>query len=268
MNQVDSSPKQVYTKIDGRLAMFKRKTDRAFWDDLYRGTPDNQLKRALRATQNLGTHAKFFRRWIPQDGFLLEAGCGSGIWVSRLRENGYRCVGIDFALENLMRSRKYRIDLPLIGGDIFRLPFSNETFSCYLSFGVLEHLRNGARSFLMEARRILKRGGRLCISVPFENHFLRKVSLSTEERAISHGLEFSHYFFKMDDVKRELVETGFEPQKAFHGYYVNIGLQNCLNLRFSIVKKILAARIGLLLDFLPFLPSLAAHMVFTVAVRN
>ena len=79
----------AYVRRDGRLALFTRSgADLKFWDDTWARNSDEQLRSALRRTQSLGTHHFFFKRWLPHDGVILEAGCGIGVWVNRLRENG------------------------------------------------------------------------------------------------------------------------------------------------------------------------------------
>ncbi len=265
--KIDTSTDGIYIRINGRLAMFRRRANRSFWNALSGRTTDSQLKRALRETKNLGVHGKFFRNWLPHEGIILEAGCGNGLWVSRLKENGYNCMGLDFALGSLRRTHEYKRNLLLIGGNLIRLPFEDMAFSSYLSLGVVEHFRNGPQPVLREARRVLKKGGILCISVPYENYSRRRYQLFTEEEALSLGLEFYQYYFKPDDLNRELSEAGFWPLKVFHGYHVNLAFKDLPILSTSL-RGILDSRIALVLDFVPFLPFLMAHMMFTVALRR
>jgi SAM-dependent methyltransferase len=205
---------------------------------------------------------------LPRDGRILEAGCGNGLWVSRLRENGYDCLGVDSSISTLSRSCKQRNDLPVVGGDVTRLPFADETFSAYVSLGVIEHFRDEPQLVLQEARRVLKENAVICISTPFENHFRRKLELSTEEEAISRGLEFYQYYFQPEDLTRELLEAGFHPMGVFHRYYVNIGLRDWPIMRSPFFTRMLGSKPSLLLDFVPFLSRVSAHMVFTVAIRR
>ena len=264
--KINTATDGLYGRINGRLALFRRAANRDFWDALSAGATDSQLKRALRTTKNLGVHGNFFRRWLPHEGIILEAGCGNGMWVSRLKENGYDCIGLDFAVGVLTRSHQYTRNLPLIGGDLTKLPFADETFSGCVSFGVIEHLRNGPQPVLREAGRVLRKGGILCISVPYENYSRRRFQLSTEDEAVSLGLEFYQYYFRLDDLNRELSEAGFWPLKAFHGYHVNLGFKD-LPIISTCLKKITGSKISLVLDFIPFLPFFMAHMMFTVALR-
>jgi SAM-dependent methyltransferase len=263
---VNTSMPSTYVRINGRLALFKRAADRDYWDALRARTTDSQLKWALRPTKNLGVYGSWFRQWLPQEGLILEAGCGNGLWVSRLQENGYDCIGLDFAVDALRRTHEVKKTLPLIGGDLTRLPFGDEAFSGYLSIGVIEHFRNGPQSLLKEAKRVLKKGGILCISVPYENYSRKRAPLSEEEEAVSHGLEFYQYYYQLEDLNRELSEAGFLPLKASHRCHVNLGLKD-LPILSTPLRHIFESRMALGLDFIPLLPFFAAHAVFAVAVR-
>jgi SAM-dependent methyltransferase len=258
----------MYVRIDGRLASFGTASDLTYWDAIGQAPTEEALGKALRSTARLGPHGRFFRKWLPREGRILEAGCGNGLWVSRLRENGYDCLGIDLSIPTLLRSRKHRGDLPLVGGDVTRLPFNDASLSGYVSFGVVEHFRDGPQSVLREAKRVLKSGGILCVSVPYENYLRRRLESRTEEEARSLGLDFSFYYFTFSDLNDELSRAGFTPPVAFHGYYVNLGLRAWFNGRQRILRTALESKAGLLFDLVPLLPYLGAHMMFTVAVRE
>src|SRR5207247_7687334 len=49
-------------------------------------------------------------------------------------------------------------------GDITSLPYDSESLSGYLSFGVIEHFREGPSAALVEANRVLRPGGVALIS--------------------------------------------------------------------------------------------------------
>ena len=55
-----------------------------------------------------------------------------------------------------------------MGGDVTRLPFRGSSFDVVTSFGVVEHFRNESEVIvaLSEARRALKVGGHLIITIP------------------------------------------------------------------------------------------------------
>jgi SAM-dependent methyltransferase len=106
---------------------------------------------------------------LPWDGLILEAGCGMGINLVQLREEGYRVAGVDYATAALRPLQRSQLGHLLAVGDIHDLPYPDGAFGAYLSFGVLEHTEFGPGPALEEARRVLRPGGILVLSVPYPN---------------------------------------------------------------------------------------------------
>ncbi len=102
---------------------------------------------------------KFLR---PRRGNLVvDLGCGSGRALVWNRDLGAESVGIDISP---FFSQDARRDVPLLLGDLRRLPFADGTFNKAWSLDVLEHLSPEALgAMLAEANRILKPGGALFI---------------------------------------------------------------------------------------------------------
>jgi ubiquinone/menaquinone biosynthesis C-methylase UbiE len=78
-------------------------------------------------------------------------------------------IGIDYAPEAVAPTHHYHPDIPLHVGDVHHLPYADNTFGAYLSFGVVEHFEQGPQAALREAHRVLKPGGRLILTVPHPN---------------------------------------------------------------------------------------------------
>lgn len=110
-----------------------------------------------------------FERYFPRSGPILEGGCGLGHFVIAYRRRGYDVVGVDFSEKTISRARRYDRTIPLIVGDVTNLPFPSGSFECYYSGGVVEHFEEGPIAALQEARRVLKAGSMLIVTVPFVN---------------------------------------------------------------------------------------------------
>ena len=115
--------------------------------------------------------------YLAKEDSHLEAGSGLSAIVIALREQGYRVQGLDYAVNALLESRRHDPKLPLIAGDVHYLPYCDNCFGSYLSFGVLEHFEHGMLPALLEAYRVIKPGGVLVLTIPYPNIVYRSVQL-------------------------------------------------------------------------------------------
>jgi SAM-dependent methyltransferase len=101
-----------------------------------------------------------FLRPSPGD-LIVDLGCGSGRALIWNRDLGAEMVGIDISP---FFSEDARQSMPLLLGDLRRLPFADGTFAKAWSLDVLEHLSPEAlRAMLTEANRVLAPGGQLFV---------------------------------------------------------------------------------------------------------
>jgi len=101
--------------------------------------------------------------------FLLEVGCGSGIYMLDDLTMGFKLVrgieldsdAVKIALEN---------NLLVIEGDMKKMPYVQETFDIVTAPGSIEHFPETELA-LQEINRVLKHGGLLLLNVPYRNSF-------------------------------------------------------------------------------------------------
>jgi SAM-dependent methyltransferase len=116
-------------------------------------------------------------------GKVLEIGCGTGTWLSRLARAGVaeeRLFGIDLLEERLAEARTRVPGATLAVGNARSLEFPDATFSLVLLFVVLSSLpdREAEADALREARRVTAPGGVLAVydmRVPSPNPHVRRV---------------------------------------------------------------------------------------------
>jgi SAM-dependent methyltransferase len=105
-------------------------------------------------------------------GFILENGCGVGMYVEHLTPLGGRVFGLEYDFERAHEAGARSPGIVNAAGE--NLPYPNSSFDLILSHEVLEHVQNDALA-VYEMVRVLKKGGRLTLFVPnrgypFETH--------------------------------------------------------------------------------------------------
>lgn len=118
-------------------------------------------------------------RWIVQrpiiynllsqekGGIVLDCGCGRGMYLVKLKEIAKELWALDIKEENIKYclERKIIKENRFIKADIIDLPYKDKIFDLILCTEVLEHVNNDERA-LSELARVIKKGGKLVLSVP------------------------------------------------------------------------------------------------------
>jgi SAM-dependent methyltransferase len=101
---------------------------------------------------------------------VLDLGCGAGRFLTALQAAGADPVGAEIAEAAAERARAATgIEVRLVEPD-GTLPFGHGEFDLVWCSEVLEHVPD-ALALLQETRRVLKRGGRLLLTVPYHGRF-------------------------------------------------------------------------------------------------
>jgi len=102
---------------------------------------------------------EFALRWA-RGASVLEAGCGTGLILDRLRPHARRTLGVD--LSGGMLAHAHRRGLPVVQGSVTQLPFPDGAFDVVCSFKVLAHVEP-IRDALAELSRVTRPGGHLVL---------------------------------------------------------------------------------------------------------
>jgi len=107
-----------------------------------------------------------FARQLTARGRILDAGCGVGIYVKALLDEGFDVVGADFSAAMLKLARQWVPSAKLARMDVLNPSVQEQSFDGIWFKAVLLHIpRQVAPMVLDRLRRLLKPGGILYVSV-------------------------------------------------------------------------------------------------------
>jgi len=172
-------------------------------------------------------------RWIctllPENGRILDYGCGSGRYLAPLRQRTAEYIGFDVCREALALLRQ-RLDTLDDDSAITLLGPEEEQVGRYCErhrrvdlalclFGVLSHIETSRkrRRVLNMLRQTLKPGGRLLVSVPNRRRrFHREQRRQRQPEQIRYirdcegqQLELGYHLYDVASLRRTLIDAGF-----------------------------------------------------------
>ena len=210
---------------------------------------------------------------LPRESRILDGGCGLGEWTVFLTQQGFNLVGLDISERTIRRLQQNFPRCKFLCGDIRATEFKEASFDAYLSWGTFEHFENGPGDCINEAYRVLKPGGLLFVSVPFQNwrHILREASRRYHwyeafdlTPGMPSSMRFYQWRFTKADLRQELEMRGFIVERIMP-IHKDEGLRRALvwdlHLRQGTRLSNLAERL-----LRPLVPAgLVSHMIIAVA---
>ncbi|MBT8347458.1 MAG: methyltransferase domain-containing protein [Desulfofustis sp.] len=151
----------------------------------------------------------------PQTGeFILDVGCGTGIFTSPVLSSGAEIVGLDISFPMISRAsgRFHGKRFVPLAGNMLALPFANGSFDKVYSMTALEFVDN-AQAAVAELERVTKGGGVIVMST------LNRLSPWAERRlrAGEEGHElFKSMVFRSPTEIRELLPADATLKTAIH----------------------------------------------------
>ncbi|MEW6180635.1 MAG: methyltransferase domain-containing protein [Chloroflexota bacterium] len=169
---------------------------------------------------------------------ILDIGCSQGIVSILLGREGFFCTGIDiekqaikFALRELEKEEEFtKQKVKFLLGDATNLEFEDNSFDTVILGEIIEHFTHPEK-ILQEAKRVLKEGGKVIITVPFglNSHpdhkksyfpvsfletvrpFFKTLSIDTLHNYITYtGRKFSQYraeFLTSEEILNEVLSV-------------------------------------------------------------
>ncbi len=145
---------------------------------------------------------------------VLDLGCGAGRFLAVLREAGAEPVGVEIAQAAAERARENvpGADVRLLEPD-GSLPLGHGEVDLVWCSEVLEHVADVGHA-LLEVRRVLRRGGRLLLTVPFHGRLQAAAIALTRLDAHFDPLGQHVRFFTARSLARTLEAAGFAPAEV------------------------------------------------------
>ncbi|HXX81835.1 MAG TPA: class I SAM-dependent methyltransferase [Thermodesulfovibrionales bacterium] len=134
-------------------------------------------------------------------GRILDIGCGRGLFLKIMRDDGWEVNGVEFSVEPA--SNVYGI--PVMSGEPTSWGFPDAAFDVITMNHVLEHLLQ-PREMVHECRRLLKKGGLLMCAVP---NFLSLQSSMGKKVWFHLDVPYHIYHFSEEGLRAVLTESGF-----------------------------------------------------------
>ncbi|MDA9018566.1 class I SAM-dependent methyltransferase [Flavobacteriaceae bacterium] len=180
------------------------------WDSVWE---DDTISRN-QAKLDYPEYWELYDKYIKKDGKILEAGVGLGKWLNYFQKKDYDIVGIDYSEVAIRKLKEFDNSLNAVYGDVTEIPFENDSFDTYLSFGTLEHLEkiSDLKKAIDEIHRVLKRDGIAYITIPnlnFLNFFFsikNKVINNNIIRKIFGKRRVESHFFEYNYTENEFLK--------------------------------------------------------------
>jgi SAM-dependent methyltransferase len=264
--------KKDYVKADAALHSEEAQFVEDFWTRRWEAQAELPDPAAVAAREEYRLMRPYLSS-LPEGARLLDGGCGMGEWTVFLAGQGFQVAGLDLSQRTIERLQAHYPGQEFVRGDIRDTGFAADSFDAYFSWGAFEHFEAGPGECIAEAYRLLKPGGLLCISVPYQNwrHILREARRRYrwhEAFNFTPGApgdwRFYQWRFTPADLRQELEMRGFTVLN-FAPLHREEGLRRAIiwDLGLKPGSRLFRWVERLLLRVIP--GRLAAHMLFAAA---
>jgi len=148
------------------------------------------------------TQLNEFAGYLPPNGRVLDAGCGSGRDAELFRKLGFAVVGIDITANLIVKARRSYPAVDFQMGDLLYLDFDDSTFDGVWAHASLVHFETERQTdqAIAEVVRVLKPNGILHLLVRAQTN--RKTEVCVDGIGSQGRLYFN---FTRDDIKEKLL---------------------------------------------------------------
>ncbi|MEE9592460.1 MAG: methyltransferase domain-containing protein [Thermoplasmata archaeon] len=139
---------------------------------------------------------------LPRGAKVLDAGCGSGVPMTRHLAQFFEVIGVDFAEEQIRRARRLVPEATFLCEDITELAFDDGTFDTICSYYAIIHIpRDEHRGLLRNFYRMLRPGGLVLLAMGSTD--------TPEDSADYHGARMFWSHYDAETNQKMLKDVGF-----------------------------------------------------------
>lgn len=168
-----------------------------FWDYFVNNPALLKLSFASEVGQDI---IKRTEKYLKHDFDILDYGCGGGALMGYLFEKGYSCQGLDASADSLEAIKKSFGGNKLFKGAILSEEIPNKTiklssYDFIYSIEMVEHLLpDKIENHLKEFARILKSGGYVFITTPYDENLEKCNVICPDCGAVFHRVQHLNVF--------------------------------------------------------------------------
>ncbi len=202
---------KLFDSTNHRLVFLEEKATSQYWDTQWNV---ENFRAAVTGVRKGSFVHHYTAQYLPLGARILEGGCGKGQFVYALKKWGYAAVGVDYAEQTVKRINQEFPELDVIKADVMALPFEDNSFDGYWSFGVIEHFFDGYDKIATEMHRVLKHNGYVFMTFPYMSPLRRFKAWAKQYPAFdpkTADLEkFYQFGLSKENVQKRFEEIGFE----------------------------------------------------------
>lgn len=158
--------KHTYPVTDS-IIQFISDQNTTTWDHYWKRIPGyDDILDVLRKIMNVQL-CRYLEKKISVPAITLEPGGGSAYVSAMLAAKGHQAYAMDYASAPLRIAREQlNSKAILVQGDLFNIPFADESFDLTFNNSTMEHFKNPLDG-LKEMARVTKKGSYVFVGVPF-----------------------------------------------------------------------------------------------------
>jgi ubiquinone/menaquinone biosynthesis C-methylase UbiE len=144
--------------------------------------------------------SKSLLKYVPQEGLILDAGCGYFTYTNLLRNYNDKIICMDIFNLNMDEARKNDFLL----ASVENLPFKDNSFDFIYCLSVVQLIKDDA-GVINEFNRVLKKKGRLLFTVPTRKSIFRLLRDLEIACGVYKCPEFNvkhHHYYTRSDIQK------------------------------------------------------------------